>query len=74
MNHSLESNITNSMNDTKIQNETVIGIWAIVGSVSPVSVALIAIFSPEIMSVAPWIIRSLSMMGIALGYFSSDRV
>ena len=73
MNHTLEPSITDDMNDIKIQNSTYIGITAIIGGVSMVSVALIAIFSPENLSVAPWIVGGLSIMGIALGYFSSNR-
>lgn len=73
MNNSLEANRTDAMNDPKIQNAAYIGITAIIGGVSLVMVALIVIFSPENISVAPWIVGGLSILGIALGYFSSNR-
>jgi hypothetical protein len=71
MNHSLETNI---MNETKAPNAAYVGIAAIIGGVSVAMVALVAIFSPQNISVAPWIVGGLSIMGIALGYFSSNRV
>ncbi|QXD23301.1 hypothetical protein F7C95_15415 [Opitutia bacterium ISCC 51] len=71
MNHSLETNI---MNETKVPNAAYVGIAAIIGGVSVAMVALVAIFSPQNISVAPWIVGGLSIMGIALGYFSSNRV
>lgn len=71
MNHSLE---TNTMNETKAPNAAYVGIAAIIGGVSVAMVALVAIFSPQNISVAPWIVGGLSIMGIALGYFSSNRV
>ena len=73
MSHTLESSITDTMTENKIQNAATLGITAIVGGVSLAAVALIAIFSPDNISVAPWIVGGLSIMGIALGYFSSNR-
>ncbi|MDG2170564.1 MAG: hypothetical protein P8L44_21860 [Opitutales bacterium] len=73
MNHSIESNLTDTMNDTNIPNNFAVGITAIIGGVSLVSIALIVIFTPENLSIAPWIIGSLSIMRVALGYFSSKN-
>ena len=73
MNHTLEPSITDTMNENKIQNSAYVGITALIGGVSLGVVAIIAIFSPENLSVAPWIVGGLSIMGIALGYFSSNR-
>ncbi len=69
MNHSLESNI---INENPQSNAVYFGIAAILGGASLGVIALIAIFSPDNLSVAPWIVGGLSMMGIALGYFSSN--
>ena len=73
MNHSIESNMTDTMNESKSQAPAAIGITAIVGGISLGAIAVIAIFSPENLSVAPWIVGGLSMMGIALGYFSLKK-
>jgi peptidoglycan/LPS O-acetylase OafA/YrhL len=69
MNRSLESNI---INENPQSNAVYFGIAAILGGASLGVIALIAIFSPDNLSVAPWIVGGLSMMGIALGYFSSN--
>ncbi len=73
MNHSIEPRIAESMKENSSQNSVYVGITAIVGGVSMVATALIVIFSPENLSVAPWIVAGLSTMGIALGYFASNR-
>lgn len=73
MNHSLEANIANTMNEKSRSSSAIVGITAIIGGVSLVAVALVAIFSPQNLTVTPWIIGGLSTMGIALGYLSIDK-
>ncbi len=72
MNHIQSPSIENTMNTTKSQN-VFVGIAGIVGGVSLVIVTMIAILSPHSLSVAPWIVGGLSAMGVALGYFSSNK-
>ena len=66
MKHAVET-----MKNIKERNAALLGIAAIIGGVSLVMVTLIAIFSPSSLSVAPWIVGGLTVLGIALGYFSS---
>ncbi len=73
MNHSIEPSITENRKENTSQNAVYIGITLIVGVVSMVATALIAIFSPENLPVVPWIAGGLSAMGVALGYFSSSQ-
>lgn len=55
------------------ENNSYIGIATIVGGVCLGVTALIAIFSPEHMTIAPWILGPLAIMGLGLGYLSSKR-
>ncbi len=73
MNNLVEPRSTNTMNENTKQNSVYIGITAIVGGTCVVATGLIAIFSPENISVVPWLAGGLSGMGIALGYFASNR-
>ena len=54
-------------------NGNYIGISAIIGGVSLGMIALIAIFSPDHMTSAPWIVGALSLMGFGLGYLSAKQ-
>lgn len=62
-------NQNNNMNN----NNGYAGIAAIAGLVSLGSVALIAIFSPENLIVAPWIVGAMAFMALGLGYLSNKR-
>ena len=55
------------------QNNSYIGIAFIIGGVCLGVIALIAIFSPEHMTTAPWTVSALSIMGLGLGHMSSKR-
>ena len=72
MNHSIETPTHGTMEVTNHPHTACVGITAIIGGASMIAVTVIAIFSPEHLAVAPWIVGGLSMMGIALGYFSSN--
>jgi len=49
----------------------VVGIASVIGGISLCIVAVIAIFAKDQLSVAPWIVAALAIMGIALGFFAS---
>jgi len=49
----------------------VVGIASVIGGISLCIVAVIAIFAKDQLSVAPWIVAALSIMGIVLGFFAS---
>ncbi len=49
----------------------VVGIASVIGGISLCIVAVIAIFAKDQLSVAPWIIAPLAIMGIVLGFFAS---
>jgi len=51
----------------------VVGIASVIGGISLCIVAVIAIFAKDQLSVAPWIVAALAVMGIALGFFASKR-
>jgi hypothetical protein len=49
----------------------VVGIVSVIGGISLCIVAVIAIFAKDQLSVAPWIVAALAIMGIVLGFFAS---
>jgi hypothetical protein len=49
----------------------VVGIASVIGGISLCIVAVIAIFAKDQLSVAPWIVAALAIMGIVLGFFAS---
>ena len=53
------------------ENNSYIGIAGIIGGACLGVIALIGIFSPEHMTIAPWTVGALSIMGLGLGYLSS---
>ncbi len=52
-------------------SKTYIGISALIGGASVGIVALIAIFSPQNIAVAGWVVGALCLMGAVLGVLSS---
>ena len=48
----------------------VVGIASVIGGISLCIVAVIAIFAKDQLSVAPWIVAALAIMGIGLGFFA----
>ncbi|MDQ8182548.1 hypothetical protein [Pelagicoccus sp. SDUM812005] len=59
------------MNDKIFNTKACVGIAAIVGGVSAVTVTLFAIFSPGNLAPAAWMVGSLCAMGLGLGYLIS---
>lgn len=55
------------MKNSNLLNSALIGIAAIIGGVSLVTVTLIAIPSPDNLAIAPWIVGILSVLEVALG-------
>ena len=53
------------------KSNPVVGIASVIGGISLCIVAVIAIFAKDQLSVAPWIIAALAIMGIVLGFFAS---
>ncbi len=49
----------------------VVGIASVIGGISLCIVAVIAIFAKDQLSIAPWIVAALAIMGIDLGFFAS---
>jgi hypothetical protein len=49
----------------------VVGIASVIGGISLCIVVVIAIFAKDQLSVAPWIVAALAIMGIGLGFFAS---
>jgi hypothetical protein len=49
----------------------VVSIASVIGGISLCIVAVIAIFAKDQLSVAPWIVAALAIMGIGLGFFAS---
>jgi len=49
----------------------VVGIASVIGGISLSIVTVIAIFAKDQLSVAPWIVAALAIMGIGLGFFAS---
>lgn len=62
------------MKNSNLLNSALIGIAAIIGGVSLVTVTLIAIPSPDNLAIAPWIVGILSVLGVALGYFAPKSI
>lgn len=59
------------MENNKMENGTIIGLAAIIGGVCLSSIVLVAVLARDSMNIVPWIVGSLSLLGIALGYFAS---
>ena len=53
------------------ERNPVVGIASVIGGISLCIVAVITIFAKDQLSVAPWIVAALAIMGIALGFFAS---
>jgi Zn-dependent protease len=49
----------------------VVGIAGVIGGISLSIVVVFAIFAEDQLSVAPWIVGALAVMGIVLGFFAS---
>lgn len=54
-----------------MQSSSFIAIAAIVGGMCISAIVLVGIFAREQMSILPWIVCPLCLLGIALGYFAS---
>ena len=48
-----------------------VGIASVIGGISVGIVVVIAIFAKDQLSVAPWIVAALAIMGIGLGFCAS---
>lgn len=57
----------------KLKENAQVAIAAITGGVCVSSIVLVGIFAQGDLSTAPWIVGSLCLMGIALGYFISPK-
>jgi len=62
------------MNNHTDSLKTCAGITAITGAISLSVVALIALFAPQQLTVAAWIVASLCLMGTTLGYLATRKV
>jgi hypothetical protein len=49
----------------------VVGIAGVIGGISLCIVVVILVFAKDQLSIAPWIIGALAIMGMALGFFAS---
>lgn len=56
-----------------LKSNSQIALAAIIGGVCVSSIVLVGIFSQGDLSTVPWIVGSLCLMGIALGYFISPK-
>ena len=59
------------MNESK--PNPVVGICASIGGIAVAIVAVLAIFAPSHLCVAPWIVGVLALMGIILGFLASKK-
>ena len=49
----------------------IVGIAGVIGGISLCIVVIIAVLAKDQLSVAPWIVAALAIMGIGLGFFAS---
>jgi Zn-dependent protease len=49
----------------------IVSIASVIGGISVAIVAVIAVLAKDQLSVAPWIVAALAIMGIVLGFFAS---
>lgn len=49
----------------------VVGIAGVIGGISLCIVVVILVFAKDQLSIAPWIIGALAIMGMGLGFFAS---